>query len=272
MKVNSNPNYELLEFFLDFLKEKTRKSSASINTIKRDLENFLEYLDTENLDLDRDSINLYLSFLEKEYTLSTYKLKLSSLRQFARWLDLGEINSSALSLNSSKDSLKEFNEYYLAEEIQDFLDKAKNPLENLALNLIFELNLSNSELLSLKIADFNFANSSFSLRGSELKLSDELAFKLREFIKDREGLSLNTKIFPEDLLTQQQLNKIFKERQIKPKVFKHSRIVHLLKNGLSMHEVETSLGLKLKEEYINFSQEIKDYKLLKAFKEFHPRA
>ena len=272
MKANSSPNYELLEFFLDFLRDKTRKSSASINSIKRDLESFLEYLDKEKLDLDRDSIKIYADFLEKNYTNSTYKLKLSSMRQFAKWLDLGDLNLSVKILKSPKSSTEELSEYYSKEEIKDFLDRIENPIERLALNLIFELNLSSSELLSLKISDFNFANSSLLLRGTELKVATELAFKLKEFIRDRDDINLNSKVFSADLLNEQQINKIFREQQIKPKIFKQTRVIQLLQDGSSLHEVETKLGLKLKAGYLNFSQELKDYKLLKAFKEFHPRA
>jgi len=287
---NSETNLELLEFFLDFLKTKSRKSSDTIFSISRDLEKFIEYLSINKLELNTESIRTYLAYLQKTYNLSTYKVKLSSLRQFTKWLNL-EDNPFDENLTLKTTTSEAAEDFYTKAELLEKLSKIKDPIELLFCELLFELCLSPSELLKLKVLDFNFATTSFRLRFgtstenaklatreqsrfAEIKLSDSLALRLKQFLKMKEGLSLDAALFTGicELDSEIKIAKLLKKYDIQAKKLKRSRIVHLLEDGLSIQALENNLGIKVPMNYLSLAKETKDYKLLKAFKEFHPRA
>jgi dGTP triphosphohydrolase len=52
---------------------------------------------------------------------------------------------------------------------------------------------------------------------------------------------------------------------------RRSRIIHSLEAGQSTEEIEFQLGIKLGQVYDDYEQE-PDYRLLKAYNQFHPRA
>jgi|694.fasta_scaffold00264_50 site-specific recombinase XerC len=290
MTGNSETNLELLEFFLDFLKTKSRKSLDAISSISRDLEKFIEYLSINKLELNADSIRVYLVYLQETYNLSTYKVKLSSLRQFTKWLNLENdpFNENLTVKNTPNEPAEDF---YTKSELLEKLSKIKDPIELLFCELLFELCLSPSELLNIKVLDFNFATASFRLRFgtvaenaklpsreqsrfAEIKLSDNLALRLKQFLKIKEGLSLDACIFTgiSELDSEVKIAKLLKKYDIQAKKLKRSRIVHLLEDGLTIQALENNLGIKVPAHYLSLAKETKDYKLLKAFKEFHPRA
>ncbi|MFM7457502.1 MAG: site-specific integrase [bacterium] len=295
MKDNSETNLELLEFFLDFLKTKSRKSLDAISSISRDIEKFIEYLSINKLELNTESIRAYLAYLQETYNLSTYKVKLSSLRQFTKWLNLEDNPfDDNLTLKATPNEAAE--DFYTKAELLEKLSKIKDPIELLFCELLFELCLSPSELLKLKVLDFNFATASFRLRFraiskdentelkileppklgtvAEIKLSDNVASRLKQFLKTKEGLSLDTAIFTgiPELDSEIKIAKLLKKYDIQAKKLKRSRIVHLLEDGLSIQALENNLGIKVPVNYLRLAKETKDYKLLKAFREFHPRA
>ena len=109
---------------------------------------------------------------------------------------------------------------------------------------------------------------------TEIKLSDGLALRLKQFLKMKEGLSLDAVIFTgiPELDSEVKIAKLLKKHDIQAKKLKRSRIVHLLEDGLSIQALENNLGIKVPANYLSLAKETKDYKLLKAFKEFHPRA
>jgi len=290
MTGNSETNLELLEFFLDFLKTKSRKSLDVISSISRDLEKFIEYLSINKLELNTESIRAYLAYLQENYNLSTYKVKLSSLRQFTKWLNLEDNPfDENLTLKTTPNEAAE--DFYTKAELLEKLSKIKDPIELLFCELLFELCLSPAELLKIKVLDFNFATASFKLRFgaatenaglgvreppklTEIKLSDGLALRLKQFLKMKEGLSLDAVIFTgiPELDSEVKIAKLLKKHDIQAKKLKRSRIVHLLEDGLSIQALENNLGIKVPANYLSLAKETKDYKLLKAFKEFHPRA
>jgi site-specific recombinase XerD len=273
MTDNSATNFELLEFFIDFLKAKSRKSCDAMLSIRRDLEKFIEYLSDNKLELNSESIRAYRAYLQGNYNLSTCKVKLSSLRQFTKWLNL-EDNPFDENINL-KATLNDVSEdFYTKAECLEKLSKIKEPIELLFCELLFELCVSPSELLKLKVLDFNFATASFRLRLAELKLSDNLALKVKQFLQMKKELSLDTALFAgiPDLDSEIKITKLLKKYDIQAKKLKRSRIAHLLEDGFSIQALENNLGIKVPLQYLSLAKETKDYKLLKAFKEFHPRA
>lgn len=262
-------NHELINYFYEFLSEKSHKSNSAIHKITLDLKKFVEKID--NTLISSDSISDYIFWLKDKYNPSTYKVKLSSLRQFCSWLDLKDnpfyyANDFEVIEDEDKDN------FYSEEEYQN-IKKELNYIEKLSIALIYELYLSVDEFYNLSLDDFNFANQSFSIRETSIKLSDDITKLTKNFIRSLSKEGLNYKIFSGNPISSEKisLEKIFKKYNLSIKKLRRSRIVHLLKSALRLDEVNSLLGLKLGTSYEKFETQKKDYVLLKEFKSFHPR-
>ena len=269
MANNQVLNQELVKYFYEFLSEKSHKSESAINKIILDLNKFTEKL--ENTSVNSDSIRDYIFWLKDEYNPSTYKVKLSSLRQFCSWLDLKD-NPFNFASEFEVEEDEEKENYYSEEEYQN-LKKDLSFIEKLIVTLIYELYLSVDEFYNLSLADFNFANLSFRLRETSVKLSDDIAKATKDFVRSLSKEGLDYKIFNLDPISNEKisLEKIFKRHNLSIKKLRRSRILHLLETNMSLDEVNKLLGLKLGASYEKFEAKKKDYVLLKEFKSYHPR-
>lgn len=269
MTNNQVLNQELVKYFYDFLSEKSHKTDSAINKIILDLKKFIERI--EDTLISPDSIREYIFLLKDEYNPSTYKVKLSSLRQFCNWLDLKD--NPFYYANEFEIIEDEEKENYYNEEEYHNLKKELSFIEKLIVTLIYELYLSVDDFYNLSLANFNFANLSFKIRETSIKLSNDLAKATKDFVRSLSQQGLEYKIFSLDPISNEEisLEKIFKRNNLSIKKLRRSRIVHLLNSGLSLDEVNSLLGLKLGASYEKFETQKKDYVLLKEFKSFHPR-
>lgn len=276
---NYELNQELLAYFLKYLLEDSDKSEATILNIMRDLEIFLVFL-FENNDamIQYKNIIHFLDYIEEKYKESSYISKASSLRQFINWLNLE--NNPFWKIKISV-SYEDFKFYSIDEIFPDIASEAKQSPEQsykeLILRSLYELYLSIDELLDLKVSDYNLASEKIQIRKIEYKVSKELAgllrFHLKEY-RDPNSLSLYDPLFINKFgtdLKRLDIINILKERDLKNIYLKRSRIIHLLEESKSQSEIESLLGIKLSKFYSPFIKQ-KDYRLLSAYNEFHPRA
>jgi len=274
MKGNSEANKELVSFFLDFLKTKSRKSAPLVASIERDLKKFLVYLETENLDIDSDSIRIYVDYLREQYNESTLKTKISNLRQFIKWLDLKDLSIDELNHFSTVQTEAE-KDFYTYAELKEIFSEIKDKPESLFIQLLFELSMSPKELFDVKLSDFNFATESFNIRNTQIKLSEELALELKNHFSLIGNLHLETSIpiaLGKEFDAEIKLNQILKKYKLQSRKLKRSLTVYLLENGVNIRSVEQKTGIKVPNNYFQFAKETQEYKFFKAFKEFHPRA
>lgn len=274
MKGDSEANRELVGFFLDFLKAKSRKSASLVASIERDLKRLLAYLEAENLDIDSDSIRAYVDYLREQYNESTLKTKISNLRQFIKWLDLKDLSLEELN-HFSTVQIEVEKDFYTYAELKEIFSVIEDKPELLLLQLLFELSMSPKELFDLKLSHFNFATESFNIRDTQIKLSGELALELKNYFSLIGNLHLETSIplaLGEKFDTEMKLNQILKRYKLQARKLKRSFTIYLLESGLNIRSVEERTGIRVPSNYFQFAKETQEYKFFKAFKEFHPRA
>jgi site-specific recombinase XerD len=273
----------LIGYFIEYLETATAKSPLTIKNIKRDLERFADFVDGETgaprQEISPGLIKQYIELLEEEYRESSFISKLSSLRQFVNWLNLD--NNPFWSMK-----FKVSNEDFFFYAYEDIASKLLEPIgepcdySRLIATTVYELYLSVDELLALKLGDYNLAASQLRVRGRDLRVSELLAREMKQYLKIERNkitgpgpVGLNDPLFISEPkpLREQDLRQILLSYGFKPLYLKRSRIVHLMDQGLSLNDIEHQLGIKVSLPLKTFVKE-PDYRLLKAYNEFHPRA
>lgn len=287
-KTNYELNQELLHYFLQYHLEHTDKSSKTILNIKRDIEGFLSFLNENNDSIIqcRNIVN-YLDYIEEKYKESSYISKASSLRQFINWLNLENNPFWKIKISVNYEDFK----FYTLDEIFKENDPVIASTEgarqsqafsysSLITRTLYELYMSIDELSSLKISDYNQASKRMKIRDVEIKVSETLAEALRFYLKEfrvelsgEELTSLSDSLFLSktgEALKTLDIISILKEHDLKNIYLKRTRIIHLMDEGKSQSEVEALLGIKLSSFYAPFIKD-KEYRLLNAYNQYHPR-
>jgi site-specific recombinase XerD len=278
---SSKINFELLDYFVDFLNSNSKKSQGTIANITRDTKNFLEFLIQTNSEIEEASIKTYLQILEDKYTEASFISKSSSLRQFVNWLNLDQNPFWKIKLSISMDDYKYYEKHDLE---QIFLEDS---YEILLARALYELYLSFDELIGINLADYNSARDTLFIRDRNLKLSPDLAMLIKTFQKSQRAslisgstsLNLSDPLFVSPSLDQStikrlttnELLKILNSRDLKNSFLKRSRIIHLIEDGLNSEQIEELLAIKISDFFRPFFKD-KSYRLLSAYNQFHPRA
>lgn len=271
-------NKELLDYFIEFLNS-SKKNPATVENLKRDLNSFINYLHENNdLSIDSRTISDYLSVLEENYSESSFVVKASSIRQFVNWLNLEDNPFWKIKLNINYEEL----EYYSYEEIFSKFPDEFN-YDHLLVKLIYELGLSLDELINFNLEDYNRARGEINLRNKNLSLSSALSDLMKHYIKafrqellgDDNSMALKDPLFigrkNSDRIAESEILEILGKYNLRNSRLKRSRIIHMLNQGMEFSEIESLLGLQLSNFYRAFVKD-KDYRLLTAYSQYHPRA
>lgn len=285
MKSSYQINQELVAYFISYLEANSDKAEGTIANVARDLKAFIEYLNDYDADIQAKYIMAYINHLEDKYMESSFLSKLSSIRQFINWLNLEENPFWKLKISLN---YNEF-DYYKKSDLETKFPLDAFSYDALIVWTIYELCLSQEELIGLNLEDYNLANSSFNLRGNKIKISDQLANQYKIYLKEiratllgklnsmslKDPLLLRTNINAANIdayrLTTIDLQKLLQLHELKHIYLKRSRIMNLLDQGLSLEQIETKLAIKLGNFYRPFVKD-QDYRLAKAYKDYHPRA
>ncbi len=280
--VSSTINKELSEYFIASLRERGDKSPGTIANIIRDLDKLLSFCETEyDSKIDADSIKAFIEELKANYKESSYVSKLSSIRQFVNWLNLADNPFWDLRVALSNDDFS----YYSRDDIfVHSMGCVREPhsreLNRLVLGFIYEFHLTLSELSELRLAEYNLASGALSVRGLEIAASASLRVDIKEYLKTTRlryvigDLTMDDQLLVNERslkFSVQDLRTRLAEMELRPVYLRRSRVIHLLESGLSTEEIEIMLGIKLSQVYEDYEQE-PDYRLLKAYNQFHPRA
>jgi len=151
---------------------------------------------------------------------------------------------------------KKLPEVFTKEEVKKILSTVQNVKHKLLLGLMYSSGLRVSELINVKVMDFNFKDKLLKVRQSKGKkdritiLSDKIAPVLEKYIKNKE---IDDYVFESNRggkLTQRSAQKIFsgalKDSGIKKKAschsLRHSFATHLLENGTDIRYIQELLG------------------------------
>ena len=289
-----------IKLFLEFLENDKKLSSNTLQSYKRDITQYQEYIDKNGLNylkIDNEDIEKYfkaLKMLNKK--TSTISRNLATIRSFYQFLlRTKKIKVDPTAGVQSPKVEKKVPSILTSKEVELLLEQPKNIdlkgiRDKAMLEFAYATGMRVTEIISLDITDVNIegsyvvCNAGFKKRniplGSiSLKALKDYIEKARPIlIKDEKIGALFVNVNGKRLTRQGfwKIVKFYKEqahitKEITPHVLRHSFATHLLQNGADLKAIQTMLGhsdISSTQVYMQFQNEnLKD-----IYKKAHPRA
>lgn len=260
---------ERLEDFLFYLKFERNMSSNTLSSYKKDLEDFIDFLEktqTNIKELKREDWQKYLVSLYNRYKIKSIARKISSIRSFLKFL----LREGYLNKNYSAFMIIPKIPIYLPEvldkeELEHFLEipDPTSPLgirNQAILETFYATGMRVSELVNLNIENVDLAENFVRCLGKGEKeriipLGEYASESLTKYLsirnnfnpKDKEALFLNKRGYR---ITRQGVWFIIKtyskllglNKRVTPHTFRHTFATHLLSNGADIRIVQELLG------------------------------
>ena len=263
---------KIVKDYLDYLKYEKNYSKYTIINYSDDIEEFLDYIESEGLEFDKivySDIRFYLMYLKdnKQDNNSSIDRKLSSLRGFYKYLANNNIvKTNVFSLvNGPKKAKKlpRFFEYNELEELFNVCDLSTSlgQRDRLILEMLYATGVRVGELVSIKVKDIDRSSRSILILGKGNKeryvtygdyCSDILDLYLNDAynklnIKNSEYLFLNNnggELTDRGVryILDQVIKKTSLKKNISPHMIRHSFETHLLNEGADLLSVQKLLG------------------------------
>ncbi len=289
-----------IKLFLDFLENDKKLVSNTLQSYKRDILQYQEYVEENNINylkVNANTIKSYFDYLsESGKKKSTISRNLASLRSFYQFLvRTKKIKKDPTSGLQSPKPEKKVPNILTAKEVELLLDQPKSVdlkgiRDKAMLEFAYATGMRVTEIISLDIGDINFKDNFVTCKGGHKKRSiplGNLSMKaLNEYvkssrpylIKDESTKALFVNINGKRLTRQGfwKIVKYYKEqanitKDITPHVLRHSFATHLLQNGADLKSIQTMLGhsdISSTQVYMQFQNE----SLKEIYKKAHPRA
>ena len=260
--------------FIYYLEFEENKKNNTVISIRKDLNNFLEYLNKKNIitldKLDELIIKEYLTEL-KDFDLSnsTYNRRLSSIKKFYKYLinnNLKEKGKEILIEGKKSDEKKI--QYLNSSEIKILREEMKEESFNflrdrLMFELLYSSGMTVAELLSLGELNFNLEKREIYLLKN--KISRTLYFsqtckevylkfliaKKEKFKEDNNTNIIfvnNSNMRLTDRSVRRLINKYSEranlQKEVSPYTLRHSFCIYMLKNGMPKEYLAKLLDLK----------------------------
>lgn len=294
------------QLFLEYIQYQLQYSEKTVDSYKRDIEDFYSFIFTQGVDVDdvdQPIIRAYLSnLLEKGLSKKTLCRHLASLRHFFQYMqDNGIIHeNSFVFVNSPKVEIRYPRALYI-EQIDTLFSRNKERTDEYAkrdqaiLELLYSSGIRCSELVSIKVRDIDLKGRTIRIFGKGRKerivpFSREAKNSIEDYyFNSRDSiLKKNKTEFTNDYLFLNAQGKklstrgvelILKEVEKKtgcnyglhPHLLRHTFATHLLEEGADLRTIQELLGhesLNTTQIYTHVTEEaMKD-----EFNRFHPRA
>ena len=289
-----------IKLFLEFLENDKKLSLNTLQSYKRDILQYQDYMDKNSLNylkVDTTDVNKYFEHLKKlNKKTSTISRNLATIRSFYQYLlRVKKIKKDpTIGVDSPKVEKKVPN-ILTAKEVELLLDQPKNIdlkgiRDKAMLEFAYATGMRVTEIISLNIDDINLAQNyatcssenkkrNIPLGSISIKALAEYIEKARPIlIKDENTNALFVNINGKRLTRQGfwKIVKYYKEqahisKEITPHVLRHSFATHLLQNGADLKAIQTMLGhadISSTQVYMQFQNEnLKD-----IYRKAHPRA
>ena len=289
-----------VKLFLDFLKDDKRLSDNTLQSYRRDIEQYEKYV-SENkinyLKATQETIIDYMDYLREENKKeSTISRSLASIRSFYQYLiRVKKIKKDPTMTIESPKINKRTPNILTSKEVELLLDQPKDvdlkgTRDKAMLEFAYATGMRVTEMISLDIDDVKLDEGYVVCRGRSksrnIPLGSMSLKALKEYIDDarpylirdesEEALFVNVN---GTRLTRQGFWKIVKyykeqahiEKDITPHVLRHSFATHLLQNGADLKAIQTMLGhsdISSTQVYMQFQ----DPGIKNEYKKAHPRA
>lgn len=291
----------LVQKFVNFLERDKCLSTNTLQSYKRDVEQYLSYLQEYNLSnissTNKSTVIAYLLYLQKKgRATSTISRNLASLRSFYQYISKNKIidQDPTQELESPKVE-KKLPQILSTEEVELLLEQPKcidlkGYRDKAMLELLYATGIRVSELINLDMSNLNLEMSYIrcikSNRERIIPIGTIAINALKEYLdKSRNLLIANSdekSLFVNingKRLTRQGFWKIIKQyknlaninKDITPHTLRHSFAAHLLENGADLRSIQEMLGHSDISSTQIYAQLAKN-KIKEIYKKTHPRA
>ena len=289
-----------VNLFLEFIENDKKLSLNTLQSYKRDILQFEEYIDSKQINytkITKEEVENYIDYLKKiGKKTSTISRNIASIRSFYQFLvRTKKIKKDPTDGIQSPKIEKKASSILSAEEVELLLNQPKDIdlkgiRDKAMLEFAYATGMKVTEIISLNLEDVNIdgayvvCNSGFKKRniplGSiSLKALVEYIKEARPIlIKDEKEKALFVNINGKRLTRQGfwKIVKFYKEqahitKDITPHVLRHSFATHLLQNGADLKSIQTMLGhsdISSTQVYMQFQ----DDTIKNVYHKAHPRA
>ena len=289
-----------IKLFLEFLEKDKKLSSNTLQSYKRDILQYQEYINKNGfnfLKVDTDELNAYFEYLKSlNKKTTTISRNLATIRSFYQFLKRNKKIKKDPSIGVESPKVeKKAPSILTSKEVELLLEQPKDIdlkgiRDKAMLEFAYATGMRVTEIISLDITDVNIEESyvtcnvgmkkrNIPLGSLSLKALVEYIEKSRPIlIKDESNKALFVNINGKRLTRQGfwKIVKYYKDqahitKEITPHVLRHSFATHLLQNGADLKAIQTMLGhsdISSTQVYMQFQNDnLKD-----IYKKAHPRA
>ena len=286
--------------FLEFIENEKKASENTLQSYKRDIIQFSDYLDTKRINyvkVNEKDVKQYMEHLKEiGKKNSTISRSLASIRAFYQHLvKIRKVRKDPTDNIQSPKIEKRIPNILSSEEIDLLLNQPKNidlkgTRDKAMLEFAYATGMKVTEIISLDVEDINLEEGfvtcktegkfrNIPLGSLSLKaLKDYMENSRPILVKNIEEKSLFVNTNGRRLTRQGfwKIVKYYKEqahinKEITPHILRHSFATHLLQNGADLKAIQTMLGhsdISSTQIYMQFQNET----LKSVYKKAHPRA
>ena len=289
-----------IKLFLDFLKNDKKLSDNTLQSYRRDIEQYEKYVNDNKINYlkaTEETIIQYMDYLREENKKeSTISRNLASTRSFYQFLIRSKkIKKDPTMTIESPKVEKRVPSILTSKEVELLLDQPKDvdlkgTRDKAMLEFAYATGMRVTEMISLNLDDVRLDEGYVVCRGKNksrnIPLGSMSLKALKEYIEearpylikneDEEALFVNVN---GTRLTRQgfwKIVKFYKEqahinKEITPHILRHSFATHLLQNGADLKAIQTMLGhsdISSTQVYMQFQ----DAGIKNEYKKAHPRA
>lgn len=286
--------------FLNFLENDKKLVSNTLQSYKRDIVQYQEYIEENNINylkVNSKTIEKYFDYLKDEgKKTSTISRSLASIRSFYQYLvRTKKIKKDPTATIQAPKVEKKVPNILTSKEVELLLEQPstvdlKGIRDKAMLEFAYATGMRVTEIISLDVNDVNFKEGFVVCKSSRKKrtiplgnislkaLEDYVKTSRPYLIKDENAKALFVNINGKRLTRQGfwKIVKYYKEqanisKDITPHILRHSFATHLLQNGADLKSIQTMLGhsdISSTQVYMQFQNE----NLKEIYKKAHPRA
>lgn len=254
---------QLISEYLEYIDVEKGLSENTAEAYRRDLAGFIDYTNKDIAEVRRSDItNFIRSLHEKNYSPTSVKRKIASLRGFYKWLCINEYckTNPTLTIELPK-TPKKLPKVMTIQEIESILNQDLSPLEQVIVELLYGCGLRVSELVNLKINDYDLNSKYLQCFGKGSKermvpLGSKAIKSIKTYLPKRDFVLQKYRVDTKLLLINENGRKFTRQdvynfihaqgkkihKKISPHTLRHSFATHLLENGADLRIVQELLG------------------------------
>jgi integrase/recombinase XerC len=293
----------MTEPFLRYIQYEKNYSSHTVLSYKKDIEQFSEFLENNNLhadiqDVTSDEIRLWVVSLMKNCAPTSVGRKLSSLKSFYRFLlKNGKIDKTPTAGIIAPKKGSHLPNFFSEKEIDKqqnhdvFVNETEFEAErnDLIIEFFYQTGIRRAELISLKDSDLDFQKKTIKVFGKRRKeriipFGDNLMKLILHYIETRNReiarqsnnlfvLQNGKEMYPKAVynVVERRMGAVSTLVKHSPHVLRHTFATTMLNNGAELNSVKELLGhssLASTQVYTHTTFE----ELQKIYRQAHPRA